>query len=324
MIGISFYPSDDNPSLLFTLETWGEPPSEFELELNCRGRVARLTSRDQLGGVKSIGAVHGNAFSGAGTAPRVRLDHRHLPLPSTTLPTIPSQHSAKAWATKKAKQAYRMSAEVVLKPATAAAPSHPGAPGSAVQIPEIVENGTTMTKLSDKGKKRVEFRVDADEGRIVYKSKKNGPVPIEAIKELRSGKETRYYRSQFSYPEEAESRWITIIYILQGNYKTLHILADTAEQFEAWDATLRKLYAIRQGLTSGVGNTEVREAVWERQYWKGADEEGDQKLDFDDVERLCKRLHANLKTTDIRHLFEVGRLTFDSLVRSLQCLGSGQ
>jgi phosphatidylinositol phospholipase C delta len=199
-----------------------------------------------------------------------------------------------------------MSAEVV-KPAPAA-PPHPGAPGSAVQIPEIVEKGTTMTKVSDKGKKRVEFRIDADEGRIVYKSKKNGPVPIEAIKELRSGGETRYYRSQFSYPEEAESRWITIIYILQGTYKTLHILADTAEQFEAWDATLRKLYAIRQGLTSGVGNTEVREAVWERQYWKGADEEGDQKLDFDDVERLCKRLHANLKTTDIQHLFVVRRL----------------
>ena len=109
-----------------------------------------------------------------------------------------------------------MSAEVV-KPA-AAAPSHPGAPGSAVQIPEIVEKGTTMTKVSDKGKKRVEFRIDADEGRIIYKSKKNGPVPIEVIKELRSGKEARYYRLQFSDPEEAESRWITIIYILQGNY----------------------------------------------------------------------------------------------------------
>lgn len=130
-------------------------------------------------------------------------------------------------------------------------------------------------------------------------------MPIEAIKELRSGKEARYYRTQFSYPEEAESRWITIIYILQGNYKTLHILADTKEQFEQWDKALRKLYAIRQGLTSCVGNTEVREAVWERQYWKGADEEGDQKLDFDDVERLCKRLHANLKKAEVQNLFTV-------------------
>lgn len=217
-----------------------------------------------------------------------------------------------------------MSAEIVKPPA--ASPSLPGAPGSAVQIPEIVEKGTVMTKVSDKGKKRKEFRIDADEGRIVYSSKKNGPVPIETIKELRSGKEAHYYRAQFSYPEEAESRWITIIYIIQGSYKTLHILADTKEQFEAWDQTLRKLYAIRQGLTLGVGNTEVREAVWERQYWKGADEEGDQKLDFDDVERLCKRLHANLKTSEVQSLFTAadkdnkGYLDFPAFQRFVKLL----
>lgn len=130
-------------------------------------------------------------------------------------------------------------------------------------------------------------------------------MPIESIKELRTGKDAQYYRAQYSFPEEAETRWITIIYILNGSYKTLHILADTPEDFARWDESLRKLHAIRQGLISEVGNTDVRRTVWDRQYWKGADEEGDQKLDFDDVERMCQRLHANLKTSQVKEYLTV-------------------
>jgi hypothetical protein len=75
--------------------------------------------------------------------------------------------------------------------------------------------------------------------------------------------------------------------------------------FNLWDATLRKLHAVRQGLMRGLGNGQLRQAVWERQYWKGADVEGDQKLDFDNVERLCKRLNVNSPTQELRRLFEV-------------------
>jgi len=130
-------------------------------------------------------------------------------------------------------------------------------------------------------------------------------VPIEAIKELRTGSDTRYYRIQFKKPEELEERWITIIYILDGAYKTLHIVADTRDVFQLWNTSLRKLHAIRQGLMAGLGNVEMRQNVWERQYWKGADEEGDQVLDFDDIERLCMRLNVNLKTPDLQKLFKV-------------------
>lgn len=57
---------------------------------------------------------------------------------------------------------------------------------------------------------------------------------------------------------------------------------------------------------TGLGNVDVRQTVWERQYWKGADEEGDQVLDFDDVERLCKRLNVNMPPEALRKLFKVG------------------
>lgn len=130
-------------------------------------------------------------------------------------------------------------------------------------------------------------------------------VPIENIKELRSASDARYYREQFQLAQEYEDRWLTIIYITDGNYKTLHLIASTKEVFQMWDITLRKLYAIRQELMSGLGNVEMRQAVWEKQYWKGADDGKDQKLDFEETERLCKRLNVNSSTDVLLRLFKV-------------------
>lgn len=136
------------------------------------------------------------------------------------------------------------------------------------------------------------------------------PVPIENIKELRSASDARYYREQFQLAQEYEDRWLTIIYIVEGNYKTLHLIAPTKDIFQMWDITLRKLYAIRQSLMSGLGNVEMRQAVWEKQYWKGADDGKDQKLNFEEAERLCKRLNVNSSTDSLLRLFKVRGLVF--------------
>jgi phosphatidylinositol phospholipase C, delta len=133
-------------------------------------------------------------------------------------------------------------------------------------------------------------------------------VPIENIKEIRSGADARYYREQFQLAAEYEDRWLTIIYILDGQYKTLHLIAATHDVFQMWDGILRKLYGIRQELMSGLGNIEMREAVWEKQYWKGADgdgEEKDQKLEFEEVEKLCKRLNIRSSKEELLRLFKV-------------------
>lgn len=85
------------------------------------------------------------------------------------------------------------------------------------------------------------------------------------------------------------------------------MIAGTRNIFNLWDVALRKLIAIRQGLMNGLGNVEIRQSLWERQYWTGADEEGDQVLDFDDVERLCMRLNVNLTSSELNKLFQVSR-----------------
>ena len=130
-------------------------------------------------------------------------------------------------------------------------------------------------------------------------------VPIENIKELREGQDARYYREQFQLAQEYEDKWLTIVYVLDGGYKTLHLIAATRDIFQMWDVTLRRLYTIRQELMSGLSSADTRQAVWEKQFWKGADDEQDQRLDFDDVERLRRRLNINPSKEDLMRRFKV-------------------
>ena len=138
-------------------------------------------------------------------------------------------------------------------------------------------------------------------------------VPIENIKEIRSGEDARYYRQQFQLSQDYQDRWLTIIYLLDGNYKTLHLIPATKDVFRMWDKTLRELHAIRQELMRGLGNGEMRQALWEKHYWTGANEERDHKLTFDEVEKLCRRLNINSNHEDLFRLFKVSTRLLVSL-----------
>jgi phosphatidylinositol phospholipase C, delta len=72
-----------------------------------------------------------------------------------------------------------------------------------------------------------------------------------------------------------------------------------------WDTTLRQLHEIRKELMSGLGNIEMRQAIWEKHYWRAGDEERDQKLAFEEVERLCKRLNVSSSSEELERLFKV-------------------
>ncbi|PCH36823.1 PLC-like phosphodiesterase [Wolfiporia cocos MD-104 SS10] len=170
-----------------------------------------------------------------------------------------------------------------------------------VTVPQLLQQGVPMLKVSAKKQKRYVFKLDPDQGQIVWESKKLRIIPIENIKELREGADARYYREQFQLAAHFEDRWLTIVYVLDGGYKTLHLIAGTHDVFQMWDITLRRLYAIRQKLMSGLGDTDVRQAVWEKQFWRSAapDTGADQKLDFDEVERLCRRMNINPSREDL-------------------------
>lgn len=184
-------------------------------------------------------------------------------------------------------------------------PANP-APHSAstldLTVPDVLQSGTPMTKVSGRKQTSVVFRLDPDQGQIIWESKKHRIIPIENIKELRTASDARYYRELFHISQECENRWLTIIYTLDGHYKIWHVIAPSVDVFEMWESTLRKLYAVRQALMCGLGNVGLREAVWEKQYWK-ASEQADQKLYFEDVERLCRRLNVNPSHDDLNRRF---------------------
>ncbi|KAL1742013.1 PLC-like phosphodiesterase [Schizophyllum fasciatum] len=193
-------------------------------------------------------------------------------------------------------------------------------------VPDLLQKGTPMTKISEKKTKKMSVRLDADQGQIVYESSKSGIIPIEAIKEIRSGVDARYYRVQFKMDEGCDDRWLTVIYIIDGKYKTLHLLADTRDVFKLWDTTLRKLHSIRVGLMGGVGNTQMRDTLWEKQFWKGADSSGDKTLVFEEIRRLCVRLNVNASEQELQTWFKLadtkgaGRLDFEAFQRFTKLL----
>jgi hypothetical protein len=93
------------------------------------------------------------------------------------------------------------------------------------------------------------------------------------------------------------------------------MIAPTEDIFHMWDTALRKLHAIRQVLMSGLGNLEMRDKLWENQYWKGADQVPDKKLDFPEVERICRRLNNHLSFEELNRVFKVFFFCYLSHVR---------
>ena len=100
-----------------------------------------------------------------------------------------------------------------------------------------------------------------------------------------------------------------------AGYKSLHLISPDVDQHQMLDITLRKLYAIREGLKNGSGSLEMRQAIWEKQYWKASDEEKDQELNFNDVEKMCHRLNLDPPRDELRRRFnaadEEGKGTLD-------------
>ena len=74
---------------------------------------------------------------------------------------------------------------------------------------------------------------------------------------------------------------------------------------------------------SGLGNTELRQRVWEKQYWKEGEASGGSKLDFGEMETLCKRLNVNSSTDALMRLFQVWSLYLSLLSVLIGTAGSG-
>ncbi|KAJ7766326.1 1-phosphatidylinositol-4,5-bisphosphate phosphodiesterase 1 [Mycena maculata] len=166
-------------------------------------------------------------------------------------------------------------------------------------VPKILQDGILLTKISSKKQRKLLFRLDPDRGQLIWESKVRKYIPIEAIRELRSGLDAKAYREQFQPPtQDYEDRWLTIVYIVNSTWKTMHLLAPTKDVMDMWTMAMRRLHSAQTDLMSGLGQGDMLEAVWERHYWNG------RGFSFDDVEKLCKRLNVSHGESELRRLFQ--------------------
>ncbi|KAF9928763.1 Phospholipase C [Linnemannia zychae] len=170
--------------------------------------------------------------------------------------------------------------------------------------------GTQMLKISDKKQHNRIFKLDLEQGRILWDSKKFGrsksekKINVEQIKELRKGKAARMYREQLRVKPEHEERWLTIIYSALGKYKTLHLIAPTKDTYQEWITAVERMWAAKREVAEGLPQLQRKTNQWLKDHWMDADKDDDSKLGYEEVVKLCHRLNINFSRKEIRLRFD--------------------
>ncbi|KAF8982451.1 Phospholipase C [Entomortierella lignicola] len=164
--------------------------------------------------------------------------------------------------------------------------------------------GTPMLKVSAKKQHSRLFKLDLEQGRILWDSKKFGRINVEQIRELRKGKAARMYREQLGVQPELEERWLTIIYSAMGKYKALHLVASTKDTYEDWIMAVERMWSVKREVAEGLPQLQRKTNQWLKERWLDADKNVDSKLGYEEIVRLCYRLNINFSRKEIRARFD--------------------
>ena len=117
-----------------------------------------------------------------------------------------------------------------------------------------------------------------------------------------------------------EDRWLTVIYTIEDEYKTLHVIAPTAELLDQWYTTLSQLRQLRLDFMAGLLHSSAAHtdgALWDRHHFAGADKKKDNQLEWSEIKALCRRLNFGGSEDEVKRHFKEcdadgrGTLTFD-------------
>ncbi|PWY77514.1 PLC-like phosphodiesterase [Aspergillus heteromorphus CBS 117.55] len=187
----------------------------------------------------------------------------------------------------------------------------------APKVDSAIQRGTILTKVTKKRRKQVRFFLDLDAGKVYWDvSNPTKRFYIDDIKEIRVGADARNYREEHQVPQDAESRWFTIVIAdaerSKGRaVKTLHLIAPNDYILELWTTTLEHISRYRIGLMAGLAGSGQSDAVlkahWQREmtrlYPKGLKPGELESLDFGAVESVCRSLHINCSKNMLRAQF---------------------
>lgn len=191
-------------------------------------------------------------------------------------------------------------------------------------IPPVLEQGTSISKVSTKRRKRLNLTLDSDAGKITWdKNRPSKCVYIDDIKEIRVTPDIRQYRLDCGVAESEEPRFFSILYAVPGkrDQKTMHLIAENDGDFQAWVSTLDALSKHRQDLMTSLMtfNDRAIQIYWSKEMARLYPENppAEEELGFSGVEQVCRNLHIHVSSETLKAKFDeadksqTGKLNFN-------------
>lgn len=179
-------------------------------------------------------------------------------------------------------------------------------------VPDELQRGTAMTRVTRKKKVQRIFALDVNRARVSWdSSKQTSRFYVDDMKDIRTGANARNYREELQVSSESEERWITITYLDPegGKLKLLHLIAPTVKLFKVWTSTLEAINRYRTEMMAGLAmqGEKFVEAHW-RRYMANLQASSSKpvradRVSFDDVERLCRSIHVNCSQRFLKEKF---------------------
>ena len=190
--------------------------------------------------------------------------------------------------------------------------------GIAPVVDPLLREGTVLTKVSKRKRKKMTFILDTDSAKISWNfSNSSKGIFIDDIQEIRLAEEARNYREDLKCSDDLQSRWFSIIYADQTRQKTrpprvLHLIAPSEHVFQLWTSTLNDLSKHRHDSMAGLAGSGQDEKIlrghWKREMSKSWGEtphaDDEENLDLEGIESLCRRLHINCSRKILRSHFQ--------------------
>ncbi|KAK9448439.1 PLC-like phosphodiesterase [Limtongia smithiae] len=174
-------------------------------------------------------------------------------------------------------------------------------------VPASLQAGVPFLRITRKKRIQYTFSLNVDNGAITWdsktKAKSKTTIVIDNIREIRVGEDARNYREEFKISSEHEGLWITIIYMTQDNkLKGLHLIALSLDSFHQFVAAVQQLLQYRLAVMSSLS---IPGEQFVNVHWPAytTKEEGEERLPFEAVERLARRLHVNCSKQYLQQIF---------------------
>ncbi|OLL24916.1 1-phosphatidylinositol 4,5-bisphosphate phosphodiesterase 1 [Neolecta irregularis DAH-3] len=165
-------------------------------------------------------------------------------------------------------------------------------------VPDAIRQGTPMLRFTSRKRQQIIIGIDPQTAWIFWDQKPRFCVDnIQAIRIAADALVAKNLHDLYKVEAAAAERWLVIVYRTESNLKTLQLLAPTPEMAIAFHNTLDKLHNYRVEMMGGLGQTPTTFVL--KHHWSTIE-----TMDFDQIRKLCKKLHVNCSKSYLRDKFD--------------------